>query len=270
MPPAKSQTFTREANTIIERYLRKVKTELESMGLTDTETELSIRELKTHIIEMCKLKSREEVITTDVVEKTLKKLGTPEQITSVLKPPQNGDYHQGRIMETPEEIGKSAQSKHSSSLLIATQMTDLSIIDYLGFTEFIRGLILILNTLGILPMIIIWMTYGGSYENAYPLPTDRFVVIFILLGMIVAMLISLYALIFVQVIGDAPPKEAVGVKGIEADSRNVFSFLLWLSIFFSFEPFSFDEYVLYFIVLYNTLALGVFSGIYMISRIRLS
>ncbi len=268
MAPTKSKTFTKEADAIIDQYLKKVRSELEASGLTESETDVSIKELHAHIIEMCKLKTEEDVITTDVVEKTLKKLGTPEQITSVLKSPNNGKTKRTGIMETPQTIGRKSQPTRSLPVPSrSSQEIDVPVSEYLEFAGFLRGLILILSVLGILPRVILRMTIDSNSVNIIPLPEDRFVVP-LFLGFIVAVLVSLYALTFIQVIGDDPSREIVGIRGIEADPRNLVSFVFWFFLFLDTLPSGFLGYIRSIFVIYNTLLLGIFSGAYLLSRIR--
>ncbi len=268
MAPAKSQTFTKEADAIIDQYLRRVRSELEASGLTESETDVSIKELHAHIIEMCKLKTEEDVITTDVVEKTLKKLGTPEQITSVLKSPDNGNANHTEIVEAPQTIGRKSQPTPSLPRpRSSSQKIDVPVSEYLEFARFLRGLILILSVLGILPRVILSMTFDLTNVNIIPLPEDKFVVP-LFLGFIVAVLVSLYALTFVQVIGDDPSREIVGIRGIEADPRNLISFAFWFFLFLNTLPSNLLGYIRSVFVVYNTLLLGVFAGAYLLSRIR--
>ena len=80
-----SKEFTEEALTVLESYVTAVGKALEETELTPTEIEESINDLRDHIIAHCEIRSNSKVITTDLVNTSIKKLGNPTSIAQSLQ-----------------------------------------------------------------------------------------------------------------------------------------------------------------------------------------
>ncbi len=76
-----SEIFTREAQRMVDDYIIKVKTELSNADLSPDEINNVIQEIQNHILELCRIKNKDRVITTDEVASVLKKLGSPEDLS---------------------------------------------------------------------------------------------------------------------------------------------------------------------------------------------
>ena len=72
--------LTREAEELISNYLEEISTTLMNSEVSPEEIEKTVNELSNHIKELCALKSKGKVVTTDTVEKILKKLGPPKEL----------------------------------------------------------------------------------------------------------------------------------------------------------------------------------------------
>lgn len=103
-----TKLFTEEADDELETYLSEVAEALTTTELSDEEIEKSIEELRAHIIGHCEIKSTGNVISTDQVKSSIKKLGTPQTIAETLQSELN---FTATIQQESNPIDKSSRVK---------------------------------------------------------------------------------------------------------------------------------------------------------------
>lgn len=80
-----TKEFTEEAIQVFESYLSGVRTALEETELDEAEISSSIDELRFHIVSQCELRAKGNIVTTDLVRTSIKKLGDPKSIAESLQ-----------------------------------------------------------------------------------------------------------------------------------------------------------------------------------------
>ena len=120
------KAFTEEATKVLEGYVSAVSKALEETELTHEEIEESVEELRYHIIAQCEIRSKGDVISTDLVRLSIKKLGDPKTIAESLQSELNfseevkdEQFNSGSSPQTfnyPPTSGYKIKASHMSAL----------------------------------------------------------------------------------------------------------------------------------------------------------
>lgn len=80
-----STSITNEAEEILTKYISAVAHSYKEIGLSNTEINETINEVKEHIVKLSSFYAGEgEIVSTDLIKKAIKKLGDPEVIKNTL------------------------------------------------------------------------------------------------------------------------------------------------------------------------------------------
>jgi len=80
-----SKQYTEEAIQVLESYISAVGKALQETDLTESEIEESLNDLRYHITAQCEIRSSSNIISTDLIKLSIKKLGDPKTIARSLQ-----------------------------------------------------------------------------------------------------------------------------------------------------------------------------------------